>query len=88
TPLHLAAYRGDVSIIEVLLQYDADVRKKDLTERSPVHYAARYQNSLAVKKLLKEGADITDIDKDVRAHYEKRRHRRATTFLCIKSTLF
>ncbi|KAK6167356.1 hypothetical protein SNE40_021405 [Patella caerulea] len=87
SPLHLAAYRGDVSIIQLLIQYDADVNRKDFSNKTPVFYAATHNNTLAVKKLLKEGADISDIDTDQRQIYRNKNLRRSPALLCLKSTL-
>lgn len=62
TALHLAAHRGDVSIISILLSHDADVNKKDTAGKMPIYYASRNKNSLAVRTLIKAGADVTDCD--------------------------
>lgn len=62
--LHLAAHRGDVSIIDVLLQNGADVNKFDSEGRTPIFYAARANNSLAVKHLKRSGADMSQCQED------------------------
>lgn len=56
--LHLAANRGDVSIITVLLQNGANVNQLDTTNRTPIHYASSAGNTLAVKTLQRAGANI------------------------------
>ncbi|KAL4217951.1 hypothetical protein ACF0H5_022690 [Mactra antiquata] len=62
TALHLAAHRGDVSIINVLISNGADLNLKDNTERTPVMYASRANNTLAVKTLQRAGADMSGCD--------------------------
>lgn len=57
--LHLAAHRGDVSIIDLLLSNGARVNVKDKLGRAPVIYASQANNSLAVKHLKRAGADMT-----------------------------
>lgn len=56
--LHLASHRGDVSIIDILIANGAAVNKKDNTDRTPIFYASRASNTLAVKKLARAGADV------------------------------
>lgn len=59
TALHLAAHRGDVSIINILLSNGANLNAKDDTSRTPVVYASRANNTLAVKTLARAGADMS-----------------------------
>lgn len=60
--LHLAAHRGDVSIIDVLLSNGADVNKKDNSNKTPIMYALQEKNKLAVRTLQRAGADMTGCD--------------------------
>lgn len=60
--LHMAAHRGDVSVIEILTSSRADLNLRDKEERTPVFYAHRANNSLAVKTLRKLGADMSSCD--------------------------
>ncbi|XP_048726919.1 uncharacterized protein LOC125645448 isoform X2 [Ostrea edulis] len=60
--LHMAAHRGDVSVIEILTSSRADLDLKDNTGKTPVFYASRAHNSLAVKTLRKLGADMSSCD--------------------------
>lgn len=64
TALHLAAHRGDVSIIDILLQNGANVNQVDAEGRTPIFYAARAHNSLAVKHLKRSGADMSQCQGD------------------------
>lgn len=58
SPLHLAAHRGDVSIINILVSNGANLNAKDDTNRTPVVYASRANNTLAMKTLARAGADM------------------------------
>ncbi|XP_045182999.2 ankyrin repeat and protein kinase domain-containing protein 1-like isoform X3 [Mercenaria mercenaria] len=60
--LHLAAHRGDVSIINILVSNGADLDLKDNLNRTPVIYASRANNTLAVKTLQRAGADMSGCD--------------------------
>ncbi|WAR17571.1 ANKK1-like protein [Mya arenaria] len=62
TALHLAAHRGDVSIINVLIANGAELDVKDDINRTPVLYASLANNTLAVKTLQRAGADMTGCD--------------------------
>ncbi|KAL3888663.1 hypothetical protein ACJMK2_001027 [Sinanodonta woodiana] len=62
SPLHLAAHRGDISVISVLISNGADVNIRDDTGRAPLYYASQKQNTLAVKTLVRAGADLKDCD--------------------------
>lgn len=60
--LHLAAHRGDVSIINILITNGADLNRKDSSSRSPAMYASRANNTLALRTLRRAGADMTGCD--------------------------
>lgn len=60
--LHLAAHRGDVSVINILISNGAELDLKDNLERTPVIYASRANNTLAVKTLQRAGADMSGCD--------------------------
>lgn len=83
TPLHLAAYRGDVSIIQLLLQHGAAVNRLDSTNRSPLFYAASKNNTFAAKKLIKHGAEVKDLTYEQLVFYSEVIERRPPSFLCI-----
>ncbi|XP_049796940.1 poly [ADP-ribose] polymerase tankyrase-1-like isoform X1 [Schistocerca nitens] len=63
TPLHAAAYRGDVKIMWTLLTASARVDVKDRWGKTPLHWAAATDNIEAVRALLLAGAN-----KDIRDH--------------------
>ncbi len=55
TPIHDAAFRGNSSIIKILIERDADIRIKDNYRRYPFYYAARWKHTEAAKLLLDYG---------------------------------
>ena len=60
--LHLAAHRGDVSIISLLISNGANLDLRDDSNTTPVVYASRANNTLAVKTLQRAGADMRGCD--------------------------
>jgi ankyrin repeat protein len=62
--LHLAAHRGDVSIIEVLLQNGANINQLDSSDKTPIYYASISNNTLAVKTLKRAAADTSQVEDD------------------------
>lgn len=84
SPLHLAAHRGDVSLVQLLVQHGGSVDKRDSTGRTPLHYAARKNNVLAARKLIKYGADVSDLTTEQRVYYKEDIERvRPGSLLCI-----
>uniref|UniRef100_A0A8C1KBN0 Ankyrin repeat domain 52a n=1 Tax=Cyprinus carpio TaxID=7962 RepID=A0A8C1KBN0_CYPCA len=63
TPLHAAAWLGDVHIMELLISAGANVNAKDHVWLTPLHRAAASRNERAVGLLLRKGADVTARDK-------------------------
>jgi len=59
TPMHHAAWNGDVEAIKALRDIGADVEAKDNDERTPIHYAACNGHVEAIKTLKEIGADIS-----------------------------
>jgi len=58
TPLHIAAYRGNLKIVEALLNAKAEVNaKEDQTSATPLHFAAAGRPAI-VALLLQANADI------------------------------
>lgn len=83
TPLHLAAHRGDVSIIELLVQFGAQVNKQDNKNYTPLHYALQRGNTLAAKKLLKFGADSSELSREERIYFRNEVNAKGPALLCI-----
>ncbi|NWX94232.1 ANR52 phosphatase, partial [Nothoprocta pentlandii] len=63
TPLHAAAYVGDVAILELLILSGANVNAKDTVWLTPLHRAAAARNEKALHLLLKHSADVNARDK-------------------------
>jgi ankyrin repeat protein len=59
TPLHIAARRGFKSIVQLLLEHQADMQLKDSKGRTPLHYAAEEGKYEVVEVLLNKCIEIT-----------------------------
>jgi uncharacterized protein len=60
TPLHLACFFGQPSLVEMLVQRGADVsaRSRNAMQNTPLHAAAAGKNREAVRVLLERGAVV------------------------------
>ena len=61
TPLHSAAYYGDLEVVQKLIEYDADVSAKDDSGCTPLYVASEGQNlkdRSVLRFLLEHGADV------------------------------
>ena len=58
TALHIAAYTGQIQILEKLICLNADVNVRDTYEMSPLYYAAYLGDVKPVELLLKHNADV------------------------------
>jgi ankyrin repeat protein len=67
TPLHYAAYTGNTEMIELLLDYHADVNAKDMSGVTPLHLAAAEGHPEAVRLLLAAKADPNARDSKIEA---------------------
>jgi hypothetical protein len=56
-PLNWAAFYNHVEVIEVLLEYGADINGTNLTGFTPVHHAAENNSSRSASILVEAGAD-------------------------------
>ncbi|XP_042262853.1 serine/threonine-protein phosphatase 6 regulatory ankyrin repeat subunit C isoform X1 [Thunnus maccoyii] len=63
TPLHAAAYLGDVHIMDLLITSGANINAKDQGLLTPLHRAAASRNERAVELLLKHRAEVNTQDK-------------------------
>ncbi|XP_030625731.1 serine/threonine-protein phosphatase 6 regulatory ankyrin repeat subunit C [Chanos chanos] len=63
TPLHAAAWLGDVHIMDMLIAAGANVNAKDKAWLTPLHRATASRNERAVRLLLQMGADVMVRDK-------------------------
>ncbi|KAK3123954.1 hypothetical protein QOZ80_8AG0638470 [Eleusine coracana subsp. coracana] len=64
--LHLACRVADVGMVELLLQYGANVNMTDSRGRTPLHHCILKGRTLHAKLLLSRGADSHVIDRDGR----------------------
>lgn len=83
TPLHLAAHRGDISIMQLLIQNGALINKRNDANHSPLYYALQRGNTLAAKKLLKHGADSSELSREERIYYKEDIDSKKSALLCI-----
>jgi 26S proteasome non-ATPase regulatory subunit 10 len=63
TPLHRVATKGNIEILEILLQFGADVNKVNAFGETPMHYACHMASLRFLSILVDNGADITVKDK-------------------------
>uniref|UniRef100_A0A673ATL0 Ankyrin repeat domain 52 n=1 Tax=Sphaeramia orbicularis TaxID=375764 RepID=A0A673ATL0_9TELE len=63
TPLHAAAYLGDVQVMDLLITSGASVNAEDQGLLSPLHRAAASRNERAVELLLEHEAEVNVRDK-------------------------
>ena len=59
TPLHIAARKGELDDIAVLVRHGADVNLRGDLGHTPLHYAAMSAQAAAVERLLDLGADTS-----------------------------
>jgi ankyrin repeat protein len=61
TPLHCATWKGHLSVVELLLAFDADVNARNNNEHwgtTPLHAAAHANQRAIAELLIAAGADI------------------------------
>ena len=52
TPLHLAATGGDLDIVKMLIEHDANIEAKNSAQETPLHRAALFNRVDIVDYLL------------------------------------
>jgi len=62
TPLHNAAWAGDLTEVKRLLSKGARVHVRNLYGKTPLHYAAEKGHREIVKLLVNQGADVNAKD--------------------------
>lgn len=58
TPLHEAAKKGDLEIVNSLLNLDIDINAQDSEGNTPLHVAAQYGHHNTSEALIKKGANV------------------------------
>lgn len=58
TPLHIAAMRGNVRAVKLLLEYNANVNIFDIEKNRPLHLAVMYNHVQVAQILLDHGATL------------------------------
>ncbi|RDD34218.1 ankyrin repeat protein [Wolbachia endosymbiont of Cylisticus convexus] len=58
TPLHTAAWEGNLEVVKLLLKHGADVHAENFERKTPLHFAAWEGGLKVVKLLLKHRADV------------------------------
>ena len=61
SPLHLAAIRGNIAIMRLLIKAGCDKNIKDFDENTPLHYTSEYGNVDCIIYLIKEAMVDTNI---------------------------
>ncbi|XP_077075767.1 ankyrin repeat domain-containing protein 6b [Siphateles boraxobius] len=64
TPLHLAAYKGHIAVVRILLAAGCDLDIQDDGDQTAVHRAAVVGNTDVISALLQEGCALDRQDKD------------------------
>ncbi|NXL71734.1 ANKR6 protein, partial [Leptocoma aspasia] len=64
TPLHLAAYKGHLHVVQVLLKAGCDVDIQDDGDQTALHRAAVVGNTDIIATLIQEGCALDRQDKD------------------------
>ncbi|MBN3276739.1 ANKR6 protein, partial [Polyodon spathula] len=64
TPLHLAAYKGHIEVVYILLKAGCDLDFQDDSEQTALHRAAVVGNTDVISALLQEGCALDREDKD------------------------
>ncbi|KAL1648707.1 hypothetical protein SLS58_001881 [Diplodia intermedia] len=62
TPLHLAAFQGNLKCIQILVVKGADTNALTQAKLTPLHYAARNKDPAITKLLVSHGADVNAAD--------------------------
>ena len=62
TAVFIAARRGDVNVVNLLIQYGADIKIRDINGQSPLHAAVWSGSTETIHLLLDAKACVDDID--------------------------
>jgi ankyrin repeat protein len=70
SPLHWAAYDGQIAIARLLIKNGADVSARDEYDATPLHFAAELGQAEVAQLLIENGADINAIDREQKTPME------------------
>lgn len=86
TPLHVASWKGNIDIMNLLIERGADIDKPDDGRETPLHTASRWGRERAVRLLLKEKAktDRTNNDGETPLHVASRRGHESVVAVLVK----
>jgi ankyrin repeat protein len=68
TPLHSAAYHGDLEVVLKLIEYGADIHAQDEDGKTPLYVASEglyLKDPIIIRLLLERGADVNAQTKDL-----------------------
>ncbi|KAL9680668.1 hypothetical protein QQ045_018553 [Rhodiola kirilowii] len=68
--LHLACEAADIGMLELLLQYGANINISDSKGHTPLHYAVLRGQSTLMKLLIARGANVQAVNGDGKTPYE------------------
>ncbi|WP_353276286.1 ankyrin repeat domain-containing protein [Wolbachia endosymbiont (group B) of Villa cingulata] len=63
TPLHLAAWKGQLNDTRSLVEKGADINAENIFGRKPIHIAAENNNKNIIEFFLSKGMSIDDVDR-------------------------
>lgn len=70
TPLHIAAWEGNLEIARVLIKEGSSINSLNNSLSTPLHYAVFNDHLQLVKELIKSGADVSLSTKDGKTAYQ------------------
>lgn len=70
TALHLAAFKGDLPTLTLLLEFGAKIDAEDSLGRTPLHWAAKGENPSVIPFLVANGAEVDARDTENRSPIE------------------
>lgn len=87
TPLHMAALKGRMELLETFVTAKADINAKDIKESTPLHFAARFNQPKVIEWLVKHGANPNAPDRmgDTPLHDAVNRFKRDALLALIKA---
>lgn len=82
TPLHFACMKGHLEMVQLLIDYKANINKNDHCDNTTLHYAVSSNNPALVEWLLRD-KDLVDIINTRNRFYQSPLHR-AVVLQCVE----